>query len=741
MVDISGDTIVVSAWSDNGNGDGAGGGGSVFVYRLDVDDNDTWKQEDIVANPGSFSWYGQNSRVDGNTLVVPALIENGNKGAAYIYERDCSSGTCSWDQTQKFSGENAGDIFGGDAALSGNSLFISLRDTTFNGISKSGQVNYYTRTEAGGQWTLQQSFIHPNVEAGDRFGEIMSFDGTTLAVASTRHDSLAGRVWIYELNSSTGELIFKQELAPSVSGAGRYGLLKMALRGDTLAIQSNLGPDLWKKVDGTWTFQKNFPLTNMGSNLCYHAALHDDTVLFGCRFVDGNKGAIYYLTCPDAFPAAAADGGSAAASGGKWSHCFFRLDHIMPLIFRAFVSLFFCLHPPSPTLLRMIRPLSVLFAAGETQTDETTAEASYVGETQTLDEATIAAAEAAKTVTDFFDFRSVYEVASHDLDVATTQLEDATTAHAEAEAKATALTKEYDQAAAYEATMKKAFEDATARAAAADATAAERYRLPIEAEIAYNEATAVKIEAEEAKNAAVDEEQAALVAKEEATVTKAEATATKEEAKAVLDEELAEVNANLLIPKINPTTLDFPYVDTDGDLIPNDFDACPTQKGLRRNTNDRTSSDNPGPQDFCPSGCPETGADGTTILDSDGDGIPDCEDRCPFEAGIEYNHDWTFATKDDFSSLERNLDYHGCPDRDGDGIPDKFDACPTQAGGECYSGCPDKGIDPVTQEPYDGDMDGVPDCEDRCPGFYGPGSSGGCPDGDFDGTPDYRDYW
>ena len=291
--------------------------------------------------------------------------------------------------------------------------------------------------------------------------------------------------------------------------------------------------------------------------------------------------------------------------------------------------------------------------------------------------------------------------------------------------------------------MKKAFDDATARANADDATAAERYRLPIEAEIAYNEATAVMLVAKKAKEAAESEEEVAAEILAEATAAKADASTAEATAKTALDAELTNVNANLLIPKINPTTLDFPYVDTDGDLIPNDFDACPTQMGLRRNTDDRTSSDNPGPQDFCPSGCPETGADGTTILDSDGDGIPDCEDRCPFEAGIKYNHLWTWDkfNANEIDTLDANMAYHGCPDRDGDGIPDKFDACPTQAGGKCYSGCPDKGIDPVTDKAYDGDMDGVSDCDDRCPGFYGPGNSGGCPDGDFDGTPDYRDYW
>ena len=74
-------------------------------------------------------------------------------------------------------------------------------------------------------------------------------------------------------------------------------------------------------------------------------------------------------------------------------------------------------------------------------------------------------------------------------------------------------------------------------------------------------------------------------------------------------------------PLINPATLDFVYDDNDGDLVPNRFDACPTQKGLRRN-----SPTNPGPQDFCPSGCPEMDAIGS-VSDSDGDTIPDCEDR------------------------------------------------------------------------------------------------------------------
>ena len=126
-------------------------------------------------------------------------------------------------------------------------------------------------------------------------------------------------------------------------------------------------------------------------------------------------------------------------------------------------------------------------------------------------------------------------------------------------------------------------------------------------------------------------------------------------------------------------------------------------------------------------------------MDSDGDGINDCEDRCPFKPGIRYNHNWSYGV--DLATLPRELDYNGCPDKDEDGIPDDFDGCPTRAGGKCYSGCPDKGIDASTNLPWDLDMDGVSDCDDRCPGHYNLDGPNGCADADNDGTPDYRDYW
>jgi OOP family OmpA-OmpF porin len=81
--------------------------------------------------------------------------------------------------------------------------------------------------------------------------------------------------------------------------------------------------------------------------------------------------------------------------------------------------------------------------------------------------------------------------------------------------------------------------------------------------------------------------------------------------------------------------------------------------------------------------------------DSDNDGIPDAQDKCPKEA----------EDKDGFQ------DDDGCPDpdNDGDGIADAADKCPTDAEDKDNfqddDGCPDP----------DNDSDGVPDAADKCP--------------------------
>ncbi len=98
--------------------------------------------------------------------------------------------------------------------------------------------------------------------------------------------------------------------------------------------------------------------------------------------------------------------------------------------------------------------------------------------------------------------------------------------------------------------------------------------------------------------------------------------------------------------------------DTDGDGIPDDIDACPTEPEDHKD---------PDPNDGCPA-----------PSDRDGDGIPDQFDKCPDEP-------------EDKDGVQ---DADGCPevDADNDGIPDTKDACPKEPGGPDVdpkkNGCP-----------------------------------------------------
>ncbi|MDH5492675.1 MAG: OmpA family protein, partial [Myxococcales bacterium] len=145
---------------------------------------------------------------------------------------------------------------------------------------------------------------------------------------------------------------------------------------------------------------------------------------------------------------------------------------------------------------------------------------------------------------------------------------------------------------------------------------------------------------------------------------------------------------------------DAPIVDSDGDGLGDEDDRCPSEPEDPDSFEDGD-------------GCPD--------LDNDGDGVLDEADGCPLEP-------------EDADGFE---DEDGCPDldNDGDGVADAADGCalePEDADSfEDGDGCPDP----------DNDQDGVLDEDDRCPLEVGPARAQGCPepDGDGDGVVDRED--
>ncbi|MGI9547555.1 MAG: hypothetical protein ACR2MM_09985 [Flavobacteriaceae bacterium] len=88
-----------------------------------------------------------------------------------------------------------------------------------------------------------------------------------------------------------------------------------------------------------------------------------------------------------------------------------------------------------------------------------------------------------------------------------------------------------------------------------------------------------------------------------------------------------------------------------------------------------------------------------SAVDSDEDGIPNGEDRCPYALGP--------------------IELKGCPDKDGDDIPDIDDLCLNEVGLAKFKGCPDN------------DGDEIPDIADQCPKVAGLAEFNGCPGPDI----------
>jgi len=149
----------------------------------------------------------------------------------------------------------------------------------------------------------------------------------------------------------------------------------------------------------------------------------------------------------------------------------------------------------------------------------------------------------------------------------------------------------------------------------------------------------------------------------------------------------------------NPDLKDF--TDSDGDKIPDVDDKCPEKKGKIINFG-------------CPLGL---------INDEDNDGIEDDKDKCPKIPGTivtqgcpDTDEDGISDNDDMCPALYGSKDTNGCPDSDSDQIPDKNDQCPYEFGSPTSKGCPDL------------DGDGISDKEDKCPYQYGNPSNFGCPD-------------
>ncbi len=142
--------------------------------------------------------------------------------------------------------------------------------------------------------------------------------------------------------------------------------------------------------------------------------------------------------------------------------------------------------------------------------------------------------------------------------------------------------------------------------------------------------------------------------------------------------------------------------DSDGDGVKDKRDECPdTPAGVQVDEKgcplDRDGDGVPDYKDDCPDEAGDAKFNGCP--DRDGDGIMDKEDDCPDEPGLakfngcpDTDEDGVPDKIDQCPNTPKGcpVDAVGCPlDSDGDGVIDCEDKCPTEKGPASNNGCPD----------------------------------------------------
>lgn len=226
---ISGDTMVVGAWTEGSNATGVNGdqtndnarsSGAAYVF---VRSGTNWVQQaylkasntegEFPRNSGTGDYFGWAVAISGDTAVVGAIGEdsaatgvNGDQidnsvrdaGAAYVFVRNGTN----WTQQAYLKASNTGTNceFGRVVAVSANTVVVGAHGeksaaTGVNGnqsdLSAPGSGAAYVFIRDGTNWTQQAYLKASNSEIYDNFGISVSVWGDTVIVGARFEDSSA----------------------------------------------------------------------------------------------------------------------------------------------------------------------------------------------------------------------------------------------------------------------------------------------------------------------------------------------------------------------------------------------------------------------------------------------------------------------------------------------------------------------------------------------------------------------
>jgi hypothetical protein len=278
-VAVSGDTVVVGAYSEASNATGVNGdqsnnlaptSGAAYVF---VRSGTNWSQQAYLkaSNTATNNYFGGSVAVSADTVAVGAYGEssnatgiNGNQsnnsaagsGATYVFVR---SGT-TWTQQAylKASNTGTGDQFGIRVAVVDNTLVVGAPGESSNATGVGGEQNDDSASAAGAAyvferngttWSQQAYLKASNTGAGDQFGGAVALSGNRVMAGAFNESSNAtgvngdqsdnsalnaGAAYVFARNGSDWSQ--QAYLKASNTGAGDQLGFSVGVSGDTMVV-------------------------------------------------------------------------------------------------------------------------------------------------------------------------------------------------------------------------------------------------------------------------------------------------------------------------------------------------------------------------------------------------------------------------------------------------------------------------------------------------------------------------
>jgi hypothetical protein len=313
-VAISGDTVVVGAYSEDGAGTERG---AAYVFARNQGGADNWGQvQKLTASDAADPHYfGYSVAISGDTIVVGAYLDDGagtHRGAAYVFERN-RGGADNWGQVTKLTASDAedNDVFGTSVAISGDTVAVGAWSEDGEGAER-GAAYLFARNEGGADsWGQVAKLTASDAEDGDRFGRSVAINGNTVVAGAFWEDGMGNnRGAAYLFVAAGGQW---QEVAiPRAYDAEDEDYLgfAVAISGDTVVVgayqEDGAGSDrgaaylIERNQEGADNWGQVKKLTAMDGQdddyFGYSVAISGDTVVVGAYGEDGggtNQGAAY----------------------------------------------------------------------------------------------------------------------------------------------------------------------------------------------------------------------------------------------------------------------------------------------------------------------------------------------------------------------------------------------------------------------------------------------------------------